>query len=334
MKQDKMTGKELIEKIIEGIPEKTYSGSPEDVEIKLALYVYTQLGKMKSIDEKIYWANGRISYKLIDEAKKDSKNINRLARKRKLICISMANLYSQILNRLGIMCEVRRGDAPDIHLDNLITLKSGRMIFADLQLDLYNVRTGRKLECFKAIGKEDFLEDEILNHYLMDIGYVFDGESYRNNRVEEIRERIEFLSPKDALATILGSDEVYRGIEGLDVSEAYLYYRETIASLLGNEKSKKVYRFPCYVMDRNKEPNYSTFCIFADTGNYRTLVPYLYSQKYGRMLVCDLDKLENMRNKGLHFGGSRFYTGRKKLEEYMRRLRISKELREEKGSER
>ena len=190
--------KELMDKIINEIPESIYTGSDEDIEIKLALYVYIMLGKMKSVDERIYWGNRKISYKLIVQSRKDSKDINKLAIKRKLTCISIANLYKKILNNFGIKCDAVRGDPPDVHLDNVITLKSGRRILADLQLDLYNIKTGRSLECFKAIGKEDFLKEDVLTHFLMEVGYIFDGESYRQNKTEDLKTRIELLPEKEA----------------------------------------------------------------------------------------------------------------------------------------
>ena len=334
MNQGKMTAKEMMDKIIDGIPESVYTGTQEEIEIKLALYVYTELGKLKSVDERIYWANGKIAYRIVQQSREDSKDINKLAGKRKLICISIANLYKRILNRLGIQCETRRGEPPDVHLDNVITLRSGRKILADLQLDLYNVRTKRKLECFKAIGKEDFLDDNTLTDYLMSVGYIFDSQDYRNNKVKDIKKKIRFLSAKEALANIVGSDEVYKGIEGIDVSEAYIYYKETLAQLLDRKRFREIYRFPCYVLDQNKEPRYSTFCFFADTGNYRNLVPYLYSTKYGRMLVCDLDTLGNLQDEGLHFGSSQFSRSGRKIERYIQQARAGKKLRKEMGFER
>ena len=326
--------KELMDKIINEIPESIYTGSDEDIEIKLALYVYIMLGKMKSVDERIYWGNRKISYKLIVQSRKDSKDINKLAIKRKLTCISIANLYKKILNNFGIKCDAVRGDPPDVHLDNVITLKSGRRILADLQLDLYNIKTGRSLECFKAIGKEDFLKEDVLTHFLMEVGYIFDGESYRQNKTEDLKRRIELLPEKEALADILGSEEIYRGIENLDVSEAYVYYREMIAMLLGKERFRKIYEFPCYVMDKHGEPKYSTFCIFADTGNYKTLIPYLYSKKHGRMMVCDLETLDRLQKEGLYLGRGKLSKGRKRINSYIERFKTGKIIRGEKDEER
>lgn len=329
-----MTEKEMMEKIIKGIPKSVYKGSPEEIEIKIALYVYIELGKMKSIDEKVYWGNGKTAYKVIEQSRRDSKDINVLARKRKLTCISIANLYKEVLNRLGIECKTVRFDPPDVHLDNIITLKSGRKIFAGLQSDINNIKTRRRLGYFTAIGKEDFLQEDVLAHYLMEIGYVFDNESFRENQIDDIKRRVEYMGPRNALAVIVGSDEVYKGIKDLDVSEAYFYYKKTIEEVLDDKRFEKIYRFPCYTLDKNKEPNFSTFCIFADTGNYRTITPYLYSKKHGRMLVCDLETLERLEEQGLHFGNSIFTRGKRKLENYIDRAMMAKEMKEEKESER
>ncbi len=329
-----MTAKEMMKKIVDEIPESVYKGSPEEIEIKIALYVYIELGKMKSIDEKVYWGNGKTVYRVIEQSRKDSKDIDVLARKRKLTCISIANLYKEVLNRLGIECKTVRFDPPDVHLDNIITLKSGRKIFAGLQSDINNIKTRRRLGYFTAIGKEDFLQEDVLAHYLMEVGYVFDNESFRENQIDDIKTRVEFMEPRDALAVVVGSDEVYKGIKGLDVSEAYFYYRNAIEQALGDKRFGKIYRFPCYTLDKNNEPDFSTFCIFADTGNYRTITPYLYSKKHGRMLVCDLETLGRLEDQGLHFGNSIFTRGKRKLENYIDRAMIAKENREGKEFER
>ena len=326
MNQDKMTSSELIDKIIEGMPASVRFGSPEEIEIKIALYVYVELGKMKSVDEKIYWANGRTAYKVIRQSKKDSKDIETLTKKRKLTCISLANLYAKVLNRLGIECRTIRYDSSDIHLDNIITLKTGRQISAGLQRDISNIKTNRKLKCFLAVGREDFLAEDILEVYLQEIGYVWTNDSFRENGINDVKNRIRMMLPREALAVLFGSDEIYKGIKGLDTSEAYFYYKGVIEESLEKDKRKKIHGFPCYTLDENKEPVYSTFCIFADTENCRTVVPYLYSKRYGRMMHCDLEKLNELQKKGLRFGGSRLSKGRKILEKYMKEIKMREKL--------
>ena len=66
--------------------------SKEDIEIKLALYVYIKLAKLKSCDERIYFGNKQEIARCIRESKRDSVEIDRAVRKRKLTCISLSHL--------------------------------------------------------------------------------------------------------------------------------------------------------------------------------------------------------------------------------------------------
>ena len=50
-----MNQKEMIEQFKANIPE--FSGTDEEIEIKKALYLYINLGKIKSFDEKYYYGN-------------------------------------------------------------------------------------------------------------------------------------------------------------------------------------------------------------------------------------------------------------------------------------
>ena len=56
----------------------------------------------------------------------------------------MSHLYKKILNSIGIKCDVVQEDLRDAHLNNLITLKSGKKITADLQQDLYRIQAKMK----------------------------------------------------------------------------------------------------------------------------------------------------------------------------------------------
>lgn len=329
-----MTAKEMMDKIISGIPESVYEGTDEEKEIKLALYVYITLAKMKSFDERVYWGDTNLAYKIVQQSKKDSKDINKLAKKRKLTCISLANLYKKILNILGIQCDVVRLDPPDVHLSNIITLKSGRNITADVQLDLYTIHTGMRLTFFEAVGKENFLNQDILTKYLIDLGYISSEKDYRDNAIVKAKITIERLDDREALAYVMGDDEIFRGMSGIETSEAYRFYKAVRQEVFRSGRNKEIYQIPCYRVGKNRETKDFTFCIFADTGNYRTVVPYLYSIKQGRMLYCDLETLGELQRNGLQFGNSKFSTGGKKIKNYIKDEKIGRKFREENGFER
>ena len=334
MNQDNMTAKEMMDKIVDGIPKSVYEGTTEEMEIKLALYVYITLAKEKSFDERVYWGDVKLAYRVVQESKKDSKDMNKLAEKRKLTCISLANLYKKILNRLGIQCDVVRLEPPDEHLSNIITLKSGRKISADVQLDLYSIHTGMRLSFFEAVGKENFLNQDILTKYLIDLGYISSEKDYRDNAIVKTKIAIERLADREALAYVMGNDEIFEGMSGIETSEAYRFYRAVRMEVFYNERDKKIYQIPCYRVGKNRETRDFTFCIFSDTGNYRTVIPYLYSIKQGRMLYCDLETLGELQKSGLQLGNSKFSRGGRKIKKYIKDANIGRNFREDMGFER
>ena len=323
-----MTGEELIRKIEQGIPENEYKGTDEQKETKLALYVYVTLAKMKSFDERVYWGDTKLGYRVLKQSKEDSKDINKLASKRKLTCISFAHLYKKVLNKLGIQCDVVRLEPPEEHLSNIITLRSGRRISADVQLDLFNIYTRMRLNFFEIEGIREYLNQDLLTRYLIDIGYISNENDYRNNKIEEVRKRIGALSDIEVLPYVMGSEEIFGGMEQIEVSEAYRYYLALREKVFDEKKAEKIYQIPCYRVGKNGESKDFTFCIFEDAKNYRKVIPYLYSIKEGRMLACSLETLEQLNKSGLQLGNSKFSRGGRKLKKYIEQAKMGKKLRE------
>ena len=181
--------KKLYEEV-ENILNGEEGESKEDIEIKLALYVYIKLAKLKSCDERIYFGNKQEIARCIRESKRDSVEIDRAVRKRKLTCISLSHLYKKILNSIGIKCDVVQEDLRDAHLNNLITLKSEKKITADLQQDLYRIQAKMKPVFF---GENEISKDK-LTQMLIDIGYVDSKEDFRNNKLGKVKKKVKDLS--------------------------------------------------------------------------------------------------------------------------------------------
>ena len=77
-----MNKKEIIEKLKNNMPK--FTGTEEEIEVKTALYIYMELGKIKSFDEKYYFGNSETRRKIYDLAEKQEENIEQTVSKRKL----------------------------------------------------------------------------------------------------------------------------------------------------------------------------------------------------------------------------------------------------------
>lgn len=310
-----MTKNEIIDKIKSEMPD--FTGTDIDVEIKRALYAYITLGKMKSFDERYFLGNIFTRRKTIDEAKKDRKDIDKVAKKRKVVCVTLSYLYREILESLGIKNFIEQDNEFDDHINNVIVLRNGKAIIADLQLDLYCIHTKMRPRFFKALGKNNILPKEKLDSMLVEIGYIDSVEDYRDSIVSNLKERVKDLPPEDALKIIMESNETYGGMEGVETSEAYKYYVALREEVLDKQTSKKIFQFSCAKIDKDGNESDYTFCIFPDTGDYRTVTPYIYSVKNGKMIPCDLETLQKLENEGLKLGNFKTKRRVRNLKKYI-----------------
>ena len=153
-----MSKKEIIEKLKNNMPK--FNGTQEEIEVKEALYIYIELGKIKSFDEKYYFGNSETQRKIYDLAEKQKRNIEQTIAKRKLICVDLTHLYCDILKEFGIYAipsEQQEGG----HINPIIVTKSRKAFNADLQLDLENIQTKSRLNHFEYMGNMEKVEISI-----------------------------------------------------------------------------------------------------------------------------------------------------------------------------
>ena len=318
-----MNKKELVEKFKNEMPE--FSGTDEEKEIKTALYIYLELAKSKSFDERYFFGNSKLVRQSEREAILDSKNPDKIAKKKKIICITMSHLYKAILDDFGIESKIvtemtERGTID--HMTNVLNLKSGKRIIADSQLDMYRVQTRLSLNHFgsKSEYDTDVIDRDDLTNMLIEIGYIKNKDDYRDEKVGEVRKRIKELSVNDTLKVVLDSPEIYAGNEMGEV-EAYKYYYATLKTLMSEEFGKNVYQFICSRKVKGQEvPDYS-FGIYSKDNETESHQIYLYSKKEGRMLECDLETLVKLEDDGLKIGRNDVEKSVKGLKKAMKKFR-------------
>ena len=67
---------ELIEKFRKEMPE--FTGTEEEKEIKKALYVYIELAKMKSFDERYFFGNILSVSRTMTQARREKKDLDKI----------------------------------------------------------------------------------------------------------------------------------------------------------------------------------------------------------------------------------------------------------------
>lgn len=139
-----MTKNELIEKFKREMPK--FEGTEEEKEIKTALYIYVELAKMKNFDSRYYFGNGKLAKKAYEESLYDKENLDNVARKRRITCVSLSYLYKGILDGFEISSNVIKENPEARHMFNIIKLKNGKELIADIEEDLCNIHTKSKLK--------------------------------------------------------------------------------------------------------------------------------------------------------------------------------------------
>ncbi|MCI8384673.1 MAG: hypothetical protein HFJ33_07490 [Clostridia bacterium] len=323
-----MNRKQIIEQIRKSMPD--FQGNEEEKEVKKALYIYIQLGKIKSFDEKYYFGNSETRRKIYRLAERAEKNIEEVASKRKIICVSLTYLFCNILKDFGIYAIASEAE-DDGHVNPIIVTKSKKAFVADLQLDLENIQTKSRLEHFEYLGDSprgaSNSDQKKLTKMLIEMGYIKGEEDYKNVKIAEIKEKIENKNPNEALEIILEEEGLYDGNEDMQIVEINKFYKGTFKKLIPQFLGKKVFVFNCYKENQEKQKDY-TICVFSEEDTIR---PYLFSKKERRFLRVEISKMKQLEEEGLRLGVRPKENGVKKLQKYInQQMEVERNLEETK----
>lgn len=312
-----MNRKQIIEKIKQNMP--NFKGNEEEMEVKKVLYIYTQLGKMKSFDEKYYFGNSQTRKKIYKLAERAEKNIEEVASKRKIICVSLTHLFCNILREFEINAIASEADVDDGHIHPIILTKSKKVLVADLQLDLENIQTRSRLEHFEYLGDlQKSIKDSAqrkLTEMLIEVGYIRDEQNYKNAEIAKLKEKIYNKNPHESLKLILEDEGLYCGNEEMEIVEINKFYKGTLKKLIPQFLGKKVFVFNCYKEDKDKQKDF-TLCVFSEEDTIR---PYLFSKKERRFLKVEIPKMKELEEQGLKYGVTPREDGSRKLQKYINR---------------
>ena len=313
----KVTKKEIVEQLKQNMPE--FTGTEEEIELKKALYIYVELGKIKSFDEKYYFGNRQTMKKIYNLSKKNERNIEEIAKQKKLICVSLTHLYCNVLKEFGISAVASTPEEGG-HIYPIIMTKSGKVIKADLQLDLENIQTKSRLEYFEYMNDKDE-NQKAITEMLIGMGYISDEKKYKDEEIERLKEQVKNMNPHEALATIINDEQLYSGNEEMEGVEVSKFYIKVLKKIVPHFLNRKIYAFNCYKTKEKDVKDY-TLCVFSEEHN---LKPYLFSKKERKFLSVDIDKLYEFQREGLVLGALHKENGVNKLRKYMEKQTKDKE---------
>lgn len=302
---------EVIEELRKGMP--CFLGTDEEQEIKKALYIYIELGKRKSFDEKYYFGNSKSKNKIYKLANDSRRNQN--LKNRKIICVSLSYMYQSILNEFGIDCMINKQGNDDLHIYPSVITKNKRLIKADLQLDLENIQTKSRIRNFKVVEDEND-NQEILTKMLIEMGYIDSKEGYKDGVIEKMKDEVSKMNPHQALDYVLNNEGIYKENERMGIVEVIKYYRALLNKVIPKYIDRKIYMFNCFRKRNDDEKDY-TVCVFSEESN---ICPYLFSNKANRFIKLSIPRLKELQDEGLNFGVWKGEKGANKLKKYIQNV--------------
>lgn len=310
-----MTKREIVEYLKQNMP--NFEGTEEEIEVKTALYIYVELGKTKSFDENYYFGNSETKRKIYYLAQRQEKDIDKIANRRKIICVSLTHLYCSILKEFGIDAVA---SASEEHIYPIIRTKNKKIFVADLQLDLENIQTKSRLEHFEYMGSilpngKINSNQSVLTKMLVEIGYIKSERDYKNEEIEKLIEQIKGMNPHEALKTIVEDEKLYTGNEEMESIEVNKFYKRALKRIVPHFWEKRIFAFNCYKEKEEKQRDY-ILCVFSEED---TIKPYLFSKKDKEFLSVEIQKIKELEEQGLKLGIKPKENGVNKLKRYMNR---------------
>jgi hypothetical protein len=318
MKQ-KITRKELVEHIRQVMP----AGYNEYE--KLAFIEY-EVAKHISFDEKYLWGEMGTSEKIYKLAKKEAQNPQPKI-KRKLICITMSELFGYVAKQFGFKVryqrrksgkEICRGteeifgnisEKEQEHVCTVIGLSNGKFIEVDLQYDLDRIQTRSRPRAFGLNRHQinDDNEEKVvqLSPQLVEATFrrvygLKETEYFTNEYITYLiaKLRVQRKNLIEMFEEIINDDRINVEIRNSRCVEAKKIYEEILrlckqntTDIIDFQGDKRAIIEECTLSNDKGQKRYS-FCIFAKEKDEEAF--YIYSKSSKRMVKLSREEIAKL----------------------------------------
>ncbi len=277
-------------------------------QIEQARYIYLQLGKLFTFDEK-YWLGNSKTRKMIYKSARKIHTPKDL-KSNKVICVSLTNTYNGLLQRMGIEAEAVHAE-DDLHVYSIFKI-DGVEYEADLQRDMKFIQAHRKTRLF---GREPdystrkLISDEQMQEMDEKFGYTYEGDENLYILINRLKEKLKQFSSVGK-KTEYALEQIGQFEEDSDMGfvEKMLYYEMILPDVLNEKEAKKIQIMDMYV-ENDGERKY-TCCISANNENEKNSYErFIYSEKTGTFLPIDERDLIKLMDEGLRTVGNKKIRG-------------------------
>lgn len=216
-------------------------------QIEQARYIYLQLGKLFTFDEK-YWLGNSKTRRMIYRSARKIQTPKDL-KSNKVICVSLTNTYNSLLQRIGIEAEAVHAE-DDLHVYSIFKI-DGVEYEADLQRDMKFIQAHRKTRLF---GREPdystrkLISDEQMQEMDEKFGYTYEGDEYLAILIDRLRDKLELIpNMEQKMKYALQKIEGFMSGTDMGFVEKMLYYEMILPDVFSTKEAKKVQIMDMYV---------------------------------------------------------------------------------------
>lgn len=275
-------------------------------QIEQARYIYLQLGKLFTFDEK-YWLGNSKTRRMIYRSARKIRTPKDL-KSNKVICVSLTNTYNSLLQRIGIEAEAVHAE-DDLHVYSIFKI-DGVEYEADLQRDMKFIQAHRKTRLF---GREPdystrkLISDEQMQEMDEKFGYTYEGDENLYILINRLKEKLkQFSSVGKKTEYALKQIGQFEEDSDMGFVEKMLYYEMILPDVLNEKEAKKIQIMDMYV-ENDGERKY-TCCISANNEK-NSYERFIYSEKTGTFLPIDERDLIKLMDEGLRTVGNKKIRG-------------------------
>ena len=275
-------------------------------QIEQARYIYLQLGKLFTFDEK-YWLGNSKTRKMIYKSARKIHTPKDL-KSNKVICVSLTNTYNGLLQRMGIEAEAVHAE-DDLHVYSIFKI-DGVEYEADLQRDMKFIQAHRKTRLF---GREPdystrkLISDEQMQEMDEKFGYTYEGDENLYILINRLKEKLkQFSSVGKKTEYALKQIGQFEEDSDMGFVEKIFYYKMIFTKKKKKKEAKKIQIMDMYV-ENDGERKY-TCCISANNEK-NSYERFIYSEKTGTFLPIDERDLIKLMDEGLRTVGNKKIKG-------------------------
>lgn len=220
-----------MQKQMEQLKDQIIAGIPDGLSMMEQIrYLYIELGKMVSFDERYWKGNSKMQKKIYRGSFR--KKIEDLRTDRRIICVSLSVMFQELLTEIGVYASLNQPDPEDPHINNLV-LCDGKRYVMDLQRDLEYIQTNRRTRFF---GKEKMAFDTFASiseeeEETMDrkIGYYREENGGYDYAQDYLQDMTQQLQAKDRTLTekvefILAQSSKFKNLAQMHIVEKSKWY--------------------------------------------------------------------------------------------------------------